>query len=113
MLNYNSHGGGCCGISHISDFDYPFQRSNNNESLINTDLENIIDEIKEEVDGTLGDNMVYKGDPIATSHLVEAVLTDAQPEYIHEVVKSFGFKEVNAFLNANSGNVCRVYHYFI
>lgn len=85
------HGGECCGITHIFDFDS--MRDNTD------DLRKCLDEIKVN----------------QPNHLVEVVLTDNQlrNERIGPVVKRAGFRVVNRILNGNSGNYINILHKII
>jgi len=96
-VRYRIHGGSCCGISHLSDFDY----------------------------ATYNDFLSALNRHGTSNRLLEAVLTAGQLEDDdeewdesisecggwHAILTHHGFQIVSAFRNSNSNNVCYVYHF--
>jgi hypothetical protein len=86
------HGGGCCGMRHLCDFDeedegMPFK---DKLALIKTGLE------RARNDGGYG---------------IEVVLADYQFTDWQRALHRMGFRKKFEFLNGNSGRVCRVYFF--
>jgi hypothetical protein len=92
----NEHGGGCCGMTHLSEFP---------------EIEDMLDEdyriptVKERSDFIR--SSISSG---GHKHCYEIVLTDSQLKYWRSAVRMAGFRRVNRFLNSNSGNYCNVFH---
>lgn len=90
MAARRTHGGGCCGINHISGFGGG--------------------ETKEHLLALIGTESRRR----TRSMILEVVLTNGQckqypnhPKWLQEL----GFKLVSRFCNPNSGNICNVFHY--
>lgn len=95
MFSKDPHGGGCCGILHISDFPDP-------------DLEEgRVDALSEKVKEIKSFWGKYRSDE---SVLIEAVLTQSQASQWHHHLEELGFKVVNSFRNTNSGRLLYIYH---
>ena len=102
-MRVQEHGGECCGVTHILGF-----HENNGFYGYPTTPEGLVALIRDDLEDGDYD---YDPDHPLMGHLFEAILTDRQPAKYHKMLTDYGFKEVNAFKNSNSGNVCRVYHY--
>lgn len=91
----DGHGGECCGITHVSNFD--------------TYSEPTADELKAAAEEFQRDHGGASRD-----HMYEAVLTDNQLSwkdgFWRKQLKKAGFKKVTRFRNSNSGNYCNVFH---
>lgn len=81
-----SHGGGCCGIRHSSGY------SAQEETAVRTLFQDI--------------------GQCPQGRMLEVVLTDGQlrGNRLSRVLVTAGFKLVYRFRNANSGNICNVFH---
>lgn len=88
-LTLRGHGGGCCGMRHISGFY------------------GTVDAIKADLIGKMA--QVPQGK--VRCRLIEIVLTQAQRKKYGEMVEELGFKIVSRFNNANSSSTLNVYHY--
>lgn len=128
-MEIEAHGGGCCGITHLSGFEQPKMRGSSygwgrtgNLEGFKHFVENFVscqyDEGEIVIDGF--EVKVYIGEgwdeePIPSdkkfSCILEATLTDHQMTSWAPHLKEAGFKIVNRFLNSNSGNVVNVLHY--
>lgn len=107
FLSQSDHGGGCCGISHVSGFRSTFSTTKEGQHLLEEDVDLLLKCLEDsELFDKLFDSAHY--------HLIEIVLTDEQIEDRKELVKKLkkaGFKLVSRFLNGNSGNFCNVLHW--
>jgi hypothetical protein len=103
MMTFEDHGGGCCGIRHISEFpDDEDLRDEFNVSRVK--LEHKLKLIDCHVQRCIKD----QGDKGVA---VEAVLAKYQFRFWERALQRYGFRKVFEFLNSNSGNICRVYYY--
>lgn len=93
MFAVRNHGGMCCGIKHIYNFNAPVN-------------EHTIAELKRK---TKEESQCGRTRCI----LVEAVLITRQKNRWEKHLLDIGYKKVNSFTNRNSGNKCHVYHYNI
>lgn len=94
-LDVIEHGGGCCGMTHISDFPSIVDAENKKDRAAMIDA---FDEALNDV----GTNL---------SHCIEVVLIDDQlREGWLRIIQKRGFKRVSRFRNSNSNNVCNVFH---
>jgi hypothetical protein len=91
-LEHREHGGGCCGISHISEFAY--------------EEEDEVPDYKGEEEDIA--RMLADG---PRTHLFEIVLAGTQIKNRRAMLKRLGFREVTRFRNSNSGNICYVFHH--
>jgi hypothetical protein len=93
-----SHGGGCCGVFHISSFSQDFG-GKRTDAMCQKEIQAALDRYL-----VTGNN----------NRLCEAVLTDNQCNrnggQWPRVLRRMGFKLVARFRNSNSGNVCNVFH---
>lgn len=95
-VQYSSHGGGCCGISHVWNFNdqtdrLEFTNIHNGPVVTLTEAIARIDE----------------------GRCLEIVLTDEQIEDATDLcvdLRNAGFELVSRFYNSNSGNMCNVLH---
>lgn len=85
-----SHGGGCCGVTHI----YVFPTLPSTEWL------------KTQINNTQAADVKRP-----RSHLIEAVLTDQQMQMWARTLKEFGFVLGPRWFNSNSRNYCNVLTY--
>lgn len=91
-----AHGGGCCGIRHIYNFD------DEEVSYSSSGLKSLIQEDVKKY---------YQSTSTTWNCLVEAVLNEWQVELgWDDVLKEVGFKLVTKLKNSNSGNECYVFH---
>lgn len=128
-LNIEEHGGGCCGITHIFGFNsqkkclerpaaingylgkYGEKITVTRQSIINA-INETIEELCPEPGGDCDCEHCSGGrDPEDFERLFEVSLASYQWEEFEPVVLEFGFKMVTEFLNSNSGNRVRVYHF--
>jgi len=120
-MNYGEHGGGCCGISHVSNF--PYECSPIWETALDRTLDESYREIRENVLQNYIDTISsrrgwHDESPLPeelpknwkVNHLIKVVLTDQQMLMWAETLKKKGFRLVTRFLNSNSGNHCNVLH---
>jgi hypothetical protein len=107
MVETTAHGGGCCGVIHISDF---WRETREGVEKFKRALDNIFDEHFNGSEYEIDD---WTDEPTDKkfSCLVEACLVDQQMHFWAPHLKEAGFKVVNRFLNSNSGNVVNVLHY--
>ena len=86
MTRMSSHGGGCCGISHISD--------------MNT------------YDGGSNFRNFERANRMIPKRLYEVVVTSSQlnDPFLRDYLERNGFKLKTKFNNANSNNNCYVFH---
>lgn len=99
-LDREGHGGGCCGIQHVSGFE------DLNEAENKADRKAMIAALDYAVDKAFDENHGSAG-------LVEIVLTDSQLQQGWlRVIQKRGFKRVSRFRNPNTDNICNVYHQF-
>lgn len=88
-LSLRAHGGGCCGMRHISGFYGP------------------VAAIKEQLERLMA--QVPQGR--TRCRVIECVLTQAQRKTHGKTLEDAGFKIVTRFNNANSSSTLNVYHY--
>lgn len=88
-----THGGWCCGISHIYDIP-PYSKKQEKRLEEKTKIE------------SRSDRSDDKG------RLVEVVLTNKKSQEWHDAVKRIGYVEVSRFKNSSTANICIVYHYY-
>lgn len=119
-MQLRAHGGGCCGIYHISGFDndpatrWPASTITNPLMVGSNDPRRII-ELREgtyrEVLNILctcwDQNPRYPGE--GGRRILEAHLVDAQIRLWHPVLLANGFKKVVRYYNRNSGNHVNMY----
>ena len=94
MLEMNRHGGRCCGIKHIHNFNYNFNDKH-------------FEELKTFI------NLVKTGD-VGDSYLYEVVLIDEQLKgspTLQPSLETLGFRLVTRFKNAGTGSMCNVFHH--
>lgn len=84
----SNHGGGCCGIRHISGFHIGPIESHRY-------LQRVLDN---------SESNAPRG------RLIEIVLTDAQARNYGPILGKHKFVLASRFRNANSGNICNVFH---
>lgn len=105
-MHINHHGGNCCGIRHIWDFN-----SLNNETpdgraqRVRDAIEISIDYFRD-ADGYLSG----MGEAENFSCGLEAVLACYQLDDWREPVEKCGFREVFSFENGNTGHRCHVFY---
>ena len=90
-MRIRDHGGGCCGILHLSDFSGLTEEKLMGQIAIKIST----------VEAT------QKG------RVIEAVVADFQlraAPHILRALASFGFAFVSSFRNSNSGSICYVFH---
>ena len=105
MLKSNRHGGGCCGIKHLSSFEN-YDNTYDFEKIINRAINQGIEDNDERY-------IDHSSDPLGSSLLFEVVLNQDQLEDLPNLtiaLSKMGFKEVNSFNNLNSGNECYIFH---
>lgn len=114
-MEYNEHGGCCCGMSHIYSFPHAEDKG------INA-LGNLIKEGIEEIEESRLRSLKEEGDEDGEEvldapwkvfgHLIEVVLTDWQMSSgWSSVLKEKGFKLGPRWFNDNSGNYCNLLTY--
>lgn len=113
-LDVSTHGGGCCGIIHLSDF--------NDYDGVLSDEEGKTAFIKEGVDDAIqqySENFVSCncGHCPSSKHnkdnwhcACEVVLNEHQMKSWRNAVETVGFRQSFSFLNSNSGNRCHVFY---
>lgn len=102
------HGGWCCGVKHIWNFD--LENSKKNLETLKGFLAGKLQlEVSNRADGRPTKNMVYSSDYRAGVY--EVCLKELQWALYHDGLLKIGFKVVNEFYNPNSGNMVRIYHY--
>lgn len=101
-LMYECHGGGCCGIVHISDFSSPQNRQKMSVGWLQSEVQEALDFLNDD-----------ENNPDNEDRVVEAVLIDEQldDDGWAPILKEVGFQPVSRFYNSNSGNYCNVFHY--
>ena len=104
MLNMAHHGGRCCGIKHLKDFDSAIR------------IDDKVGHIRDVMTAWWSrEDQTNGGDP-NDGRVVEATLTDEQlaitPEWA-PALRTVGFVPVSRFLNSNSDNMVTVFHYHI
>lgn len=108
-MEFDVHGGGCCGISHIYNFPIHYFDLKGLNQIIGE----AVDEVKDNVDAANENDRVaerpinnpYRG---KFNHLIEIVLTDEQMMTWSKTLKERGFKLGPRWLNDNSGNYCNM-----
>ena len=98
-MQIRHHGGSCCGIKHLFDFD------------TSNVVEDKVGLIKEVIDDWFNAN---GRDAENNGRIIEATLTDVQLELTPSwgpALRYFGFVPVARFLNSNSDNMVNVFHY--
>ena len=107
-LNFSNHGGGCCGMSHLSSFGATL--TGNWYTHIDGGERRL--EYVEDVANDLV-KLVRTRSQRRTG-CAEVVLTDdqmTQDDYLwHKALLKAGFVRVTRFLNSNSDNYCNIYH---
>lgn len=118
-LSTGDHGGNCCGIHHISNFQgrsspapWPLDKK---VERIKEAIDNILDEYAPDGGDCDCDDCARDRDDSAVDKdswktAIEIVLAAYQWNEWEEAVLSAGFKKVHEFHNSNSGNTCRVYY---
>lgn len=107
-LRTGSHGGGCCGVKHLSNFSSTYR------AYLTHPKNGIPRYISIPISAELIKDAVSKTTQFQTQGiLVEAVLTNTQLKdpVVAEAIQDAGFKLVSRFKNPNSGNICNVFHY--
>lgn len=109
-MNWDEHGGGCCGMTHVYGFD-----NRPNEKLLNKldkILANYTGRYSDSADGCDCEFCVKERERMKTFNaLLEAVLVDEQMFTWAPELRKRGFRLVNRFFNSNSGNYCNVLHF--
>jgi hypothetical protein len=85
---YTSHGGECCGISHVYDFAY---------EAFPAWIKNL-------------EQIIANHEAAGKTRLLEAVLTDEQCRPWKKVLEEHGFVLVSRFINSNTRRACNVFH---
>jgi hypothetical protein len=96
QLDWDGHGGGCCGITHISAF--PDLDDYRGDDVYRTPT------VAEKT------AFILKGVSGSSRHCYEIVLIDSQIKQWGSAVKAAGFRRVSRFLNGGTGNYCNVFH---
>lgn len=100
------HGGACCGIKHIFNFDEVINLSKDDikkHIMMTIERANRTAEFDEDIHD-LDDDACF---------LYEVVLTFkqlAENPALTIALTELGFKEVNKFKNVNTNNVCHIFH---
>jgi hypothetical protein len=109
-LTITDHGGGCCGITHLSGFGSYTDKYLKDQKLNRRNMiAEAVMEICAKEYGT--DDDVSSSTFMKHRHCVEVVLSERQVEEWDKPLRLEGFAPVFSFENANSGNVCFVYMY--
>jgi hypothetical protein len=98
------HGGGCCGMRHLYEFEDPSDfpsRTTLAEKL--QYIQNGVTRALDRQGQNLSNGEFYR------SMAIEIVLAEYQWSFWDTAVRRAGFKRVLEFLNSNSGNRCRIY----
>ena len=106
-LNTEEHGGGCCGIRHISGFD------NVTAGSAVTALASAIANCMHHYDAYYEDGKVAKGMleiVIIDEQAIREIDVDGRKMRWHDYLLSTGWQRVTRFQNSNSSNYCNVYH---
>ena len=85
-----NHGGGCCGIRHLSEFQVPY-----GGVISDAHIERLRLDIRR----------------VPSGRAVEVVLTDDQSRAWAPILTALGFTPVYRFRNRNTGNLLTVYYY--
>ena len=85
-----NHGGGCCGIRHLSEFLVPY-----GGVISDAQIEQLHLDIQKAPSG----------------RAVEVVLTDSRSRVWAPILTALGFTPVYRFRNSNTGNLLTVYYY--
>lgn len=101
-MRSSPHGGYCCGISHINGFGTAYLDSYMTQERLDTKNNNNL----RTLNSLLEDQNGWRGEAI----LAEVVLREHQNRVWSNVLLNRGFKLVNSFFNANSGNNLYIYH---
>jgi hypothetical protein len=116
-LEIDSHGGHCCGVTHLSHFP--------TTPAGTTDVQRIA-YIRQGIEEVLDDQDIESCDPDECAslcagcesfedkrkshrHCIEVVITTAQAREWRGPLETVGFKEVYSFHNSNSNNACHVF----
>ncbi|MBU6231634.1 hypothetical protein KGP36_03105 [Patescibacteria group bacterium] len=121
MADWQHHGGDCCGIRHINGFFCRVKTITLMRNASEEEKKNLLaDEKKwlkinicEKISDALHDNARDDDEMYPGGLLFEVALTLTQHPIIHDAVIEVGFKEVNRFVNCNTGNTIVVYHFFV
>jgi len=99
---YDYHGGGCCGISHVSNFPTRLD-----EEWLYREMQEAVEETESGARYAVqeGGLKKWKG---KFGHAIEVCLTDDQMVVWAETLKKKGFKLGLRWLNDNSGNYCNL-----
>lgn len=97
-MEIRRHGGHCCGVDHIWDFDYLRSRSVLGLDAVSQER---VDTFKRTIE-----NWKYNN----ASRLLEACLTDSQMNGWAPYLQEVGFTLVTRFRNSNSENTVNVLH---
>ncbi len=101
-MDYEDHGGHCCGLSHV----YGFHGAPNKERL-EAVLKRAVEYIED--DARYGYEDSEESVPWRVfGHAVEITLTDQQMVEWAPVLKEVGFKHCFRWFNDNSGNYCNL-----
>lgn len=103
-MEAQSHGGRCCGLTHLFNFGQVYAKEiiEALDSLIEEQLE----EMKEEHDHYNPDTDDYEQWEGDFGHLFEVVLVDKQMKVWGEELKKRGFQPIYRWFNDNSQNWC-------
>lgn len=102
---WNSHGGGCCGVSHIYNFNNTPTNYAGPDSYLPThnpahtgakQFELCLQNIRRS----------------RSSGMIEIVLLDYQDRNWKKIVTEAGFEKVGTFINSNTSHRLNVYHYY-
>lgn len=99
-MRVQTHGGGCCGVRHISGFGGPGMWPPNQQPITQADLDLQLEHYE------------LRQGPKQRGKLIEAVITDNQFKHqpnLAQLMKDNGFELVNRFHN-NTGGMCNVLH---
>jgi hypothetical protein len=105
-LTHDAHGGGCCGITHLSEFPVAPQTES---ATVGEKVRWIRGAVEELVESEY-DEACDSAHPEKWRCAVEAVLTDQQLPCWREALEVVGFRLVVSFVNDNSGNTCNVFY---
>ena len=109
--NISSHGGECCGVSHVYNF---YGDVTVKDTM--TDMEDRLEEMAGDVERDCScpicerarKRLEEAGIGGAHGHLFEAVLTDDQMGRYGKDLREAGWKVVARWFNSNSGNMCNM-----
>lgn len=118
-MDWNEHGGECCGVSHVLNFPYRADRAEL-DRYVKRAIEATEEPARENVEEDLKayrENPEYWGELRPHTirgkfgHLIEVCLTDDQMAEWASTLKEYGFRLGPRWLNDNSGNYCNLLTY--